>query len=104
MTGIPYRISDEEILDAVRECWDAGERDALEGGVPVATVADRVGMAPSTARERLADLYERGAVERLWGIDPENPRDEPRLGYAPVEDTDADADDALGDSLRGGQA
>lgn len=104
MTGKPFRITDEEIIAAVRECWDAGERDALEGGVPPRVVAKRAGMSPSTARSRLSELYQRGAVERCWGIDPENPRDQPRLGYAPVEAIDDGADDIPGDNLRGGRS
>jgi len=104
MSGIPFRIPDEDILAAVRECWEAGERDALEGGVPVATIADRVGMAPGTARTRLSDLYQRGAVERCWGIDPENPRDQPRLGYAPADAVDDGADDLPGDTSRGARS
>jgi len=104
MTGKPFRITDEEIITAVRECWEAGERDALEGGVPPRVVAKRAGMSPSTARSRLSKLYQRGAVERAWGLDPENPTDQPRIGYAPVGALDDGADDVPGESLGGARS
>jgi len=78
---------------ALREAWDAGETDALDGGVPCAAVAERLGVAGSTAGGYLRDLVAEGRAERCDGLNPRT-RD-PRISFAPRDpDADTDTDDA----------
>jgi len=77
---------DEEILEAVRELYAAGETDPLEGGVHPETVGDRLGIDRKTAEHRCRELADEGQLVRRDGVNPETMQS--RISYAPVEDGD----------------
>ena len=79
--GIHY--SAEAYLDAVRDALAAGETDALEGGVPRESVADRLDITPTSAGKRLTQLADEGLLRVVQGVDPETYH--PRRSFLPVD-------------------
>ena len=90
MAHVPgtQKVTDEELLERVRECYDAGETLA-GGGVARETVAEELPIVTETAEDRLRGLAEDGLLERDWGFD-ENGK---RLGYRPAQDRTVDLRD-----------
>ena len=78
----PDAIADERVTAAVAELYGAGETD-VAGGVPPAAVAEEVGCAVSTARDRLPDLADAGMLVRVWGF--ETVGAQPRRSFLPAE-------------------
>jgi hypothetical protein len=78
----PAAIGDDEIVAAVAALAGAGETD-VAGGVPPAAVADELGCAVSTARDRLPELAAAGTLVRVWGF--ETVGAQPRRSYLPAE-------------------
>lgn len=99
--GLGPWVTDDEIVAALREAWNAGERDPLEGGVTRATLADRVDLSPTRLKARLLDLRDEGRVELVWGVHPET--HQPR-SYAPADLVEHPADRLPGDTLGGVRA
>jgi len=85
------RVSDEEVVDAVRDALDDGERDDGNGGVPAHTVADRLNVAQSTATDRLGQLVDDGVLAIVDGWPPGELR-MPRQSYLPAYHDDAPQD------------
>lgn len=79
-----FRVSDEEILRAVEGAVEDGCRDILAGGVPVAVVAERVGITENPAADRLRALSRDGELVCVDGARPERPY-RPRQSYLPPE-------------------
>jgi len=82
------QLTDEEILAAVHDALDAGERDLMAGGIPLQPVADRVPASRSWVHKRLCDLVDRGLLTAVYGADPETY--EPRKSYLPPGHPEAD--------------
>jgi len=78
-----WRVSDREILDAVAEAVEDGATDLLAGGVPPVEVSERVGIAESTAGNRLQDLSETPELVVVWGARPSPPY-RARRSYLPA--------------------
>ncbi len=79
-----WRVPDEEILDAVEAAVADGQTDLLAGGVPPVEVSERVGIAESTAEDRLHDLSDTPDLVAVWGAKPSPPY-RPRRSYLPAE-------------------
>jgi len=75
----------EEYLRAVELATRADDRLPGRGGVTQQTVAETVGVTPSTATGRLAQLETEGKLLRVWGIGPNGPE----TGWLPVDHPDA---------------
>lgn len=76
----------DEYRDAVAELFAAGDRDGFEGGVPACRVADHLGVARSTAKNRLTRLANEGDLVLVRGVNPET--QSPRRSYAPPDAVD----------------
>lgn len=68
------RITDEDLLDAVREAELAGETDALDGGVALPAINERVDAEESWVYRRVKSLVAEDQLESVWGANPENGR------------------------------
>lgn len=82
------RLPDSDYLRAVRQAYSDGATDALDGGVPIAEVAERLDRTPSPVRARLDALAESGDLVVVTGLNPDTKH--PRKGYIPAEEGDSD--------------
>lgn len=83
----PYRITDEAIVDAVREAYEDEATDAIGGGVPPDEVAARLGVdSTRNVRRRLYSLAEDGQLVAVLGVNPESWRR--RTSFLCREDVD----------------
>lgn len=83
-----WQVDDEEIIEAVREAFQEGETDLVDGGVHPSTVADRVDIETSTAHHRCRELAADGELVKCRGADPETWR--VRTSYVLPSQEDAD--------------
>lgn len=84
----------DDVRRAVREAYRAGDVDALNAGVPLSTIAERLDRTRKNQklRELIRDLCRYGDLEVVHGVDPETRQ--VRTSYRP-----ADADDDPPDIL-----
>jgi len=82
------KATDEEIIERVRECYDAGET-IDGGGVTAETAAAELPIKPSSVTARCQQLVETGRLERDYGFDKQWTH---RIGYRVADDADADAE------------
>lgn len=77
-------ISDDAILEAVREAFESDDVDRLGGGVRPEAIHDELESTLSLRQlqKRLQMLAEAGHLDRVSGIDPETSR--PRWSFRPV--------------------
>ncbi|SNZ18300.1 hypothetical protein SAMN06269185_3325 [Natronoarchaeum philippinense] len=92
-------LTNDELMTVLREAWEAGDRDILEGGVATTTIAARIDMGKSGTESRLRELWEAGRITVVWGADPDTHR--PRRSWAPADEVDQPGEDLPGDTLRG---
>ena len=85
--------TDEAILDAVRDAYEARETDLLDGGVPPSAVAARVDTTREHAQDRLVDLADADELVRVHGANPETFRSRP--SYLLPEHTEPNSDFSL---------
>lgn len=78
-----------EVLGFVYEQYEAGNHDALAGGVPYDAISERFDVHESVARDRLEALVDSGELVRVDGVMPERPY-WPRKSYIPTELFDGD--------------
>lgn len=74
-------LSDDDIVAAVEQALEDGERDLCAGGVAPPVVAERVGLKESWVRERCSRLAEEGRLQAVDGVAPDTLQ--PRTGYLP---------------------
>lgn len=82
-TGRPLKMSDEDLVEVIRDAVEAGETDLLEGGVPAAVITERADVHEDTAKKHLQRLVEAGSVVKVRGADPVSYR--PRDSYLPAD-------------------
>jgi len=87
--GRPPTHSAEDVLEAIDQLLEAGERDLWEGGVRPETVADELHTSASSAEDRLTALVDDGELVAVDGACPETYR--PRVSYLPADHPDAQA-------------
>lgn len=69
----PYRITDDSLVDVVREAYDDGNTDAIGGGVPPAEVAGRLDVdSIRNIRRRLHELAEDDQLVAVLGVNPDS--------------------------------
>ena len=83
----PNTLSDDEVLEAIDEALAAGDRDTLQGGIAVATLAHRLAYSPSTIRQHCRRLAATGEIVRVAGADPAT--GQPRPSFLPSDHPDA---------------
>lgn len=81
---LPRGVPDYETI--VRECYEAGETDGGDGGVPVPAVAERTKYTENTVSKHLSVLAEAGVLSQVWGWPAPGKR--PRRGYVPADAVD----------------
>lgn len=82
------KTPDDAIISAVESAVADGETD-YRGGVRPETIAERVGISPSTAYKRCEDLDDRGLLDSTIGWPPETSADtarKPRKSYLKPRD------------------
>lgn len=82
-------VPDEQILEAVHEALDNGDRLALQGGPRPRHVAKHCTLQPASLRSRLGSLADDGTLVKVWGADAEQDGYPARIGYLPAGHPDA---------------
>jgi len=89
MTFNPCDVSDETVLDAVEDLYEAGVTDGLEGGVPAEAVVehDDIPYTLATVKGRLSALADnRNDLVQVIGVSPETGTI--RHSYLPADEVD----------------
>jgi len=82
--GRPRRVSDEALLEAIRDAVRAGDTDPAGGGVHPEVLAERVPLSATTLKARCRDLQQDGRLTKVRGLNPE--LGSPRWSYKPADD------------------
>jgi hypothetical protein len=86
--GSSRTVTNAKLIEIVTEVYEAGIRDAGQGGAKREEVAERAGLSEGTVQERMRSLERDGFLEKVYGLGPDGTGF--RNSYRPVQD---DGDD-----------
>lgn len=81
--GRPVAVSDDDLVEAVREAICDGETDPANGGVHPEVLAEYVPLSQSRLKYRCRELRKQGRLEKVRGLNPATMS--PRWSYQPAD-------------------